>query len=97
MRGAARTRDAHLKPAVSTPQPPVFRLARAGVVFGRVPPLNALAEVSLAVHAGFAVTASEDGWVRLWPLDFSDYLMEVHNRCMHTNTTQTHVHTLSRN
>ena len=52
MRGAAGTRDAHLKSAVSTPQSPVFRLTRAGVVFGRVPPLNALAEVSLAVHAG---------------------------------------------
>jgi WD repeat-containing protein 90 len=32
---------------------------------------------ALAVHEGFAVTASEDCWVRLWPLDFSDYLMEA--------------------
>jgi len=41
-----------LNSAVATPQPAVFRLARAGVVFGRAPPLNALAEVSFAVHAG---------------------------------------------
>eukprot|EP00953_Heterococcus_sp_UTEX-ZZ885_P018506 10330-Heterococcus_DN1.PRE.1 len=40
---------------------------------------------ALAVHEGFAVTASEDCWVRLWPLDFSDYLMEAsHTTCIAT-------------
>jgi WD repeat-containing protein 90 len=31
----------------------------------------------LLVHAGFAVTASDDGRLRVWPLDFRDYLMEA--------------------
>ena len=33
--------------------------------------------LSLEVNDGFAVTCSEDNLVRLWPLDFSDFLMEA--------------------
>ncbi|CAN0242295.1 unnamed protein product, partial [Discosporangium mesarthrocarpum] len=33
--------------------------------------------LSLAVNEGFAVTASADRFLRLWPLDFSDFLMEA--------------------
>jgi hypothetical protein len=35
-------------------------------------PINAI-----AVHEGFAVTASDDKFMRVWPLDFTDYLLEV--------------------
>lgn len=31
----------------------------------------------LVLHAGFAVTASDDGFVRIWPLDFQDFLLEA--------------------
>eukprot|EP00884_Botryococcus_braunii_P004330 jgi/Botrbrau1/13899/Bobra.0017s0006.2 len=31
----------------------------------------------LIMHAGFAVTASDDGLVRMWPLDFRDFLLEA--------------------
>ncbi|CAN0054207.1 unnamed protein product, partial [Laminaria digitata] len=33
--------------------------------------------LSLEVNDGYAVTCSEDNLVRLWPLDFSDFLMEA--------------------
>ena len=38
-------------------------------------PINAI-----AVHEGFAVTASDDKFMRVWPLDFTDYLLEVRAR-----------------
>ena len=31
----------------------------------------------LALHEGFCVTASDDRFLRIWPLDFSDFLLEV--------------------
>ena len=33
----------------------------------------------VAVTEGYVVTGGEDGFVRVWPLDFSDYLMEAHH------------------
>lgn len=33
--------------------------------------------LSLAVNEGYAVTGSADKLLRLWPLDFSDFLMEA--------------------
>ena len=33
--------------------------------------------VSVAVNDGFCVTASLDGFVRVWPLDFSDFYLEA--------------------
>lgn len=35
-------------------------------------PINAI-----AMHDGFCVTASDDKFMRVWPLDFSDFLLEV--------------------
>ena len=32
---------------------------------------------TLAVNEGYAVTGSDDKYLRLWPLDFSDYLLEA--------------------
>jgi hypothetical protein len=32
---------------------------------------------SLTLHEGFCVTASDDRMLRVWPLDFGDFLMEV--------------------
>ncbi|KAK9840850.1 hypothetical protein WJX84_006024 [Apatococcus fuscideae] len=31
----------------------------------------------LALHEGFCVTASDDRFLRIWPLDFSDFLLEA--------------------
>jgi hypothetical protein len=31
----------------------------------------------LVLHEGFCLTASDDHFLRLWPLDFSDHLLEV--------------------
>lgn len=31
----------------------------------------------LILHEGFCVTASDDCFLRIWPLDFSDFLLEV--------------------
>lgn len=33
--------------------------------------------LSLEVNEDYAVTGSEDKFLRLWPLDFSDFLMEA--------------------
>ena len=38
--------------------------------------------LSLAVHEGFCVTGSEDGVLRVWPLDFSARLMEAGQDCI---------------
>ncbi len=32
---------------------------------------------SLCVHDGLAATASDDRFLRIWPLDFSAYLLEA--------------------
>jgi WD repeat-containing protein 90 len=32
---------------------------------------------TLAVNEGYAVTGSDDSYLRLWPLDFSDFLLEA--------------------
>jgi WD40 repeat protein len=42
----------------------VFRLHDAGIC-------------SLSVNEGFCVTGSEDKFLRVWPLDFSDYFLEA--------------------
>lgn len=31
----------------------------------------------LILHEGFCVTGSDDRFLRIWPLDFSDFLLEV--------------------
>ena len=32
---------------------------------------------SIAINEGFCVTGSEDKYLRVWPLDFSDYFLEA--------------------
>ena len=32
---------------------------------------------SLSINEGFAVTGSDDGYVRVWPLDFSDFFLQA--------------------
>lgn len=39
--------------------------------------LHSAAINSLVVHDGFVVTGSDDKLLRVWPMDFSDFLMEV--------------------
>lgn len=39
--------------------------------------LHAAAINSLSIGEGLALTASDDTTLRLWPLDFSSYLLEV--------------------
>jgi hypothetical protein len=42
----------------------------------------------LAVNEGFVVTGSNDRYMRLWPLDFSDYLLEAQNESPVTTVSQ---------
>ncbi len=35
---------------------------------------------SVAINEGFCVTASADRYLRVWPLDFSDFFLEAHVR-----------------
>lgn len=39
--------------------------------------LHSAAINALIVHDGFCVTASDDRQLRVWPMDFTDYLLEV--------------------
>lgn len=39
--------------------------------------LHSAAINSLCIHDGFCVTGSDDKQLRVWPMDFSDYLLEV--------------------
>lgn len=43
----------------------------------RVYQLHSAAINCMLVSAGLCVTASDDKFLRVWPLDFSDYLLEV--------------------
>ena len=38
----------------------------------------------LVLHEGFCVTASDDRFLRIWPLDFSDFMLEVCSLLLHT-------------
>ena len=39
--------------------------------------LHSGAICSLAIHSGYAVTGGSDSRLRIWPLDFSDFLLEA--------------------
>jgi WD40 repeat protein len=41
--------------------------------------------ISLSLRNGFAVTGGEDSKLRVWPLDFSDFLLEAHHEAAVTN------------
>ena len=43
----------------------------------------------MAMSDGFCVVGSDDGFLRVWPLDFADYLLEValHPRMPDDQTT----------
>ena len=41
--------------------------------------LHSAAINTLVVHDSFCVTGSDDKMLRVWPMDFSDYLLEVWN------------------
>jgi WD40 repeat protein len=41
--------------------------------------------MSLSLRNGFAVTGGEDSKLRVWPLDFSDFLLEAHHEASVTN------------
>ncbi len=40
---------------------------------------------SLAIRSGYAVTGGEDSKLRVWPLDFSDFLLEAHHEASVTS------------
>lgn len=40
---------------------------------------GSVAITSLALHESYCVTGSDDGFLRLWPLDFSYVAMETGN------------------
>jgi WD40 repeat protein len=44
---------------------------------------------SLAIHAGYAVTGGEDSRLRIWPLDFSDFLLEAQHEAAVTSVCLT--------
>lgn len=46
-------------------------------ILERVYQLHSAAINCMLVSAGLCVTASDDKFLRVWPLDFSDYLLEV--------------------
>ena len=39
-------------------------------------PINAM-----VIHEAFCVTGSEDGMLRVWPLDFSNVILEIGKCC----------------
>lgn len=43
----------------------------------RVYQLHGAAINSMVMHSGFCVTASDDKQLRVWPIGFADYLLEV--------------------
>lgn len=52
-----------------------FALKRVWQLFPDIP--GGVAITSLALHEGFYVTGSADGFVRLWPVDFEHVTMET--------------------
>lgn len=42
--------------------------------------------LSFIVNDEYAVTTSQDGFLRLWPLDFSDFLMEAEHEVIKNKT-----------
>ena len=52
-----------------------FSLKRVWQLFPDTP--GGVAITSLALHEGFVVTGSVDGFVRLWPIDFKHVTMET--------------------
>ena len=57
---------------LSPTHPPLLRRALLCVY-----QLHSAAINSLVVHDSFCVTGSDDKMLRVWPMDFSDYLLEV--------------------
>lgn len=45
--------------------------------------LHGAAINALVIHDGFAVTGSDDKQLRVWPMDFSDFLLEVSTPVIH--------------
>eukprot|EP00955_Chlamydomonas_euryale_P104737 365590-Chlamydomonas_euryale.AAC.8 len=52
--------------------------------------LHGAAINSLSVHESFCVTAGDDALLRVWPLDFSDYLLEAAHEGSVTRWVWTH-------
>ncbi|OQR87720.1 WD repeat-containing protein 90 [Achlya hypogyna] len=69
---------AHGRPLyVASTQGTLFVLDYDSMVLTCVYKLHDGAIASLAVNAGFCVTGSRDGLLRVWPLDFSDFYLEA--------------------
>eukprot|EP00798_Chlamydomonas_sp_ICE-L_P014445 gene14445-20453_t len=68
----------------------VFEVSYGARTLTCVYQLHSAAINSLVVHDGFCVTGSDDKQLRVWPMDFSDYLLEAEHEAPVTSVGTSH-------